>query len=343
VADLRAPGRPRRLAARLIGNSPAIERLRQMIAGLGDTAANVLIHGETGTGKELVARCLHEASGRRAAFRADQLRRPARATVRIEIFGHEAGAFTGAAKRRIGKIEHAEGGTLFLDEIESMPMPMQIKLLRVLQERVVERLGSNQPVPVNARVVAATKADLRALADAGQFRADLYYRLNVVTLELPPLRERRETSRCCSSTSSRRPRCASNAKRCRPRQPNGRACGLPVARQRARTAQPGRAPCAGAGLRPVQNTAPPAALPLPRAVEQFERALIADALRRHDGNLTRAGGRWAWPRPRCSTRSASTACDDALRFRHRVFDLSAMRAQTHPMAKCMPTGNRPAH
>ncbi|MBL8483794.1 MAG: sigma-54-dependent Fis family transcriptional regulator, partial [Rhodocyclaceae bacterium] len=109
-----------------------------------------------------------------------------------EIFGFEAGAFTGAARARVGKLEHAHGGTLFLDEIESMPVSLQIKLLRVLQDRHVERLGSNKPVPFDARVVAASKEDLLELSQARKFREDLYYRLNVVTIELPPLRERRE-------------------------------------------------------------------------------------------------------------------------------------------------------
>jgi sigma54-dependent transcription regulator len=135
-----------------------------------------------------------------------------------EIFGHEAGAFTGAAKRRIGKIEHAEGGTLFLDEIESMPMQMQIKLLRVLQERVVERLGSNQAVQVNARVVAATKADLRG----GRWASSAPISITVSMSSRWSFRRcasAGKTSRCCSSTSSRRPRCDSNARRFRPRQP----------------------------------------------------------------------------------------------------------------------------
>jgi DNA-binding NtrC family response regulator len=109
-----------------------------------------------------------------------------------ELFGHEQGAFTGAQKRRIGKIEHASGGTLFLDEVESMPMAMQIKLLRVLQDRVIERLGSNHRVAVDVRVVAATKDNLLQRAQQGSFRADLFYRLNVVSIEVPPLRERRE-------------------------------------------------------------------------------------------------------------------------------------------------------
>ncbi|PLQ02478.1 sigma-54-dependent transcriptional regulator [Cupriavidus pauculus] len=291
VADLRARLAGREgLAARLIGHSPAIERLRQMIAGIGDTAANVLIHGETGTGKELVARCLHEASGRRTRhFVPINCGGLPEQLFESEIFGHEAGAFTGAAKRRIGKIEHAEGGTLFLDEIESMPMPMQIKLLRVLQERVVERLGSNQPVPVNTRVVAATKADLRALAEASQFRADLYYRLNVVTLELPPLRERREDvpllfEHFLAQAALRFEREAI------PPTPAELAAlvAYPWPGNVRELRNLAERHALGLGCDPAQGGAAPEALPLPQAVEQFERALIADALRRHAGNLTRA-------------------------------------------------------
>jgi two-component system response regulator AauR len=181
------------LETRIIGRSPAMENLRELIANVGDTSANVLIEGETGTGKELVARCLHDFSRRQAhAFVALNCGGLPESLFDSEIFGHEANAFTGAGKRRIGKIEHADQGTLFLDEIESMPMSMQIKLLRVLQERTLERLGSNQSIEVDCRVIAATKSDLEALSQQSQFRSDLYYRLNVVTLELPPLRERRE-------------------------------------------------------------------------------------------------------------------------------------------------------
>ncbi|WP_199053497.1 sigma-54 dependent transcriptional regulator [Aquitalea sp. ASV15] len=181
------------LEARLIGRSPAMEKVRRMIADLADTSANVLILGETGTGKELVARCLHEISRRQKNnFVAVNCGGLAENLFESEIFGHEAHAFTGAAKRRIGRIEYANGGTLFLDEIESMPLPLQIKMLRVLQERTLERLGSNTPIPVDCRVVSATKADLKAMGNNGSFRSDLYYRLNVVTLQLPPLRERRE-------------------------------------------------------------------------------------------------------------------------------------------------------
>ncbi len=170
-----------------------MEHLRELIANVADTSANVLIEGETGTGKELVARCLHDFSRRQGQpFVALNCGGLPENLFESEIFGHEANAFTGAGKRRIGKIEHANGGTLFLDEVESMPINLQIKLLRVLQERTLERLGSNQSIPVDCRVIAATKSDLDAMGQSGQFRSDLYYRLNVVTLELPPLRERRE-------------------------------------------------------------------------------------------------------------------------------------------------------
>ncbi|MBT9599363.1 MAG: sigma-54-dependent Fis family transcriptional regulator [Vitreoscilla sp.] len=180
------------IEAVLLGNSPVMEDLRRKILKLADTSADVMILGETGTGKELVARCLHDHSHRRDRnFVAINCGGLPETLFESELFGHEPGAFTSAAKRRIGKIEHANGGTLMLDEIESMPMLLQIKLLRILQERKIERLGSNEEVPVNLRVVAATKSDLKALSEQQKFRGDLYYRLNVAVLELPPLRERR--------------------------------------------------------------------------------------------------------------------------------------------------------
>ncbi|PKO86964.1 MAG: sigma-54-dependent Fis family transcriptional regulator [Betaproteobacteria bacterium HGW-Betaproteobacteria-12] len=176
----------------LIGQSPAIQAIRQLIGTLAPTGVDILINGETGSGKEVVARAIHEASGRRGPFVAVNCGALPETVFESEIFGHEAGSFTGAGKRRIGRVEHASGGTLFLDEIETMPLNLQVKLLRVLQERSVERLGSNTPIPLDCRVVAASKADLKALAATGQFRADLYYRLNVVSIDLPPLRQRRE-------------------------------------------------------------------------------------------------------------------------------------------------------
>jgi len=179
------------LESRLIGRAPGMQQLRDRLTGLAGSAADVLIYGETGTGKELVARCLHDLSARRHGnFVAINCGGMAETLLDSELFGHEPGAFTGAQKRRIGKIEHASGGTLFLDEIESMPMTMQIKLLRVLQERTLERLGSNTQVSIDCRVIAATKEDLLDLAARGGFRNDLYYRLLVFPIDVPPLRER---------------------------------------------------------------------------------------------------------------------------------------------------------
>ncbi len=179
------------LATRLVGQSPAMQRLREQIGALAGTRADVLILGETGAGKEVVARALHDLSSRRdGPFVAINAGALAESVVESELFGHEPGAFTGAQKRRIGKFEFANGGTLFLDEIESMSLDVQVKLLRMLQERVVERLGGNQLIPLDIRIIAATKEDLRQSADQGRFRADLYYRLNVAPLRIPPLRER---------------------------------------------------------------------------------------------------------------------------------------------------------
>jgi two-component system, NtrC family, C4-dicarboxylate transport response regulator DctD len=181
------------LRNRILGTSRQIERLREAVAEIAATDVSVVLYGETGAGKDLVARCLHDL-GRRAKgnYVAVNCAAIPDTMVESEMFGHEAGAFTGAIARRAGKIEHASGGTLFLDEIESMPLAMQAKLLRVLQEKSVERLGSNQLIPVNLRTIAAAKADLRAAGNDGGFRSDLYFRLSVVELHIPPLRERRE-------------------------------------------------------------------------------------------------------------------------------------------------------
>jgi len=178
---------------RIIGRTPGMEKLRATIAQVADTPADVLVLGETGTGKELVARALHENSSRRTKnFVAINCGAVAESIMESELFGHEAGAFTDAKSDRVGKFEHANGGTLLLDEIESMPMRVQINLLRVLQERSIERLGSNRLIPVDLRIVAASKVDLFVASEQGNFREDLYYRLNVVCLEIPPLRDRRE-------------------------------------------------------------------------------------------------------------------------------------------------------
>ena len=181
------------LEAIIVGKSSTVAQLRAAIANLADTSANVLVHGETGTGKELVARCLHDFSARRQRhFVPVNCGAIPREIFESELFGHEPGAFTGATKRRVGKLEHASGGTIFLDEIESMPLDLQIKLLRVLEERVIERLGSNERIAVDFRIVAATKTDLKNAADYGDFRDDLYYRVAVAELYVPPLRDRPE-------------------------------------------------------------------------------------------------------------------------------------------------------
>jgi two-component system, NtrC family, C4-dicarboxylate transport response regulator DctD len=181
------------LSARIIGTSTAAERLRGSVAELAGTDVSVIVYGETGVGKDLVARCIHDFSRRsKANYVAVNCAAVPETMFESEFFGHEAGAFTSASRARVGKIEHASGGTLFLDEIDSMPLATQAKLLRALQELVIERLGSNRSIPVDLRPIAASKADLRAASSAGSFRSDLYYRLSVVELTIPPLRERIE-------------------------------------------------------------------------------------------------------------------------------------------------------
>ncbi|MBZ9790388.1 sigma-54 dependent transcriptional regulator [Rhizobium sp. 3T7] len=177
----------------LIGQTPAMERLRHTLRQIADTDVDVLLMGETGSGKEVVASLLHRwsrrASGNFVALNCGAL---PESVVESELFGHEPGAFTGAQKKRIGRIEHASGGTLFLDEIESMPPATQVQMLRVLEMREVTPLGTNEVRPVDLRVVAASKIDLGDPRQRGDFREDLYYRLNVVTISIPPLKERRD-------------------------------------------------------------------------------------------------------------------------------------------------------
>lgn len=188
-----ALGRGTALERSLVGNNPRIVKLRERLTSFASSDADVLILGETGTGKELVARNLHELSPRaKGNFVAINCGALPETIIESELFGHEAGAFTGAAKMRVGKFEHADGGTIFLDEIESMPLDMQSRLLRVLEERSIVRLGSNIERPVDVRVLAATKEELRGPVDRAEFREDLYYRLNVLTLSIPPLRNRRD-------------------------------------------------------------------------------------------------------------------------------------------------------
>ena len=178
----------------LLGNSKAMQQVRATIEKVADTDATVLVRGESGTGKELVARELHERSTTRSsgAFVAVNCAALPTELIESELFGHEKGAFTGAAARRKGKFEQANGGTLFLDEIGDMSANVQAKLLRALEERRIERLGGDESIPVDVRIVSATHRALEEEIDNGNFRADLFYRLRVVTVEIAPLRERRE-------------------------------------------------------------------------------------------------------------------------------------------------------
>ncbi len=177
----------------IVGRSKKIAKLREMILNVADTGADVLIVGETGTGKDVIARCLHEQSLRQdSRFVAVNCGAIPESIIENELFGHEPGAFTGADRLNIGKFELADGGTVFLDEIESMPMNLQVRLLRVLQERSIDRLGGKETIPLDLRIVAASKQDLLQLVEQGQFRSDLYYRLNVITIQNPPLRQRTE-------------------------------------------------------------------------------------------------------------------------------------------------------
>jgi len=175
----------------IVGSSPALQRVLGQVAKVAKTDSTVLIQGETGTGKELIARAIHRRSSRatRAFIRVNCAAIP-QSLIASELFGHEKGAFTGALQRRLGRFEAADGGTIFLDEIGDLPAETQIALLRVLQEREIERVGSSQPVKVDVRVLAATNRDLEAAVERGAFREDLYYRLNVFPIWIPPLRER---------------------------------------------------------------------------------------------------------------------------------------------------------
>jgi transcriptional regulator with GAF, ATPase, and Fis domain len=177
----------------IVGTSAALNRVLSLVSKVAPTDASVLVTGETGTGKELVARAIHRRSRRSSrAFVSVNCAAIPRDLIASELFGHEKGSFTGALQRRLGRFELAEGATIFLDEVGELPMETQIALLRVLQEHEFERVGGTRSIQTNVRVVAATNRDLRTAIAAGTFRSDLFYRLNVFPIEMPPLRERRE-------------------------------------------------------------------------------------------------------------------------------------------------------
>lgn len=283
----------------LIGQSAAIERVRALIQALGPTPADILINGQTGAGKEVVARQLHAASGRKGPFVAINCGALPESVFESEIFGHEAGAFTSAQKRRIGKLEYANGGTVFLDEIESMPLTLQVKLLRVLQERRLERLGGNDPVTVDCRVIAASKADLLQMSAQGTFREDLYYRIGVVSIDLPRLTERRDDIPLLLAYFVQ-------GAALRYQRPAPQWTPAQMAQWRARD-WPGN-------VRELRNFADrlvlgvidgmpvtadadhETAASLPQQVDAYERSLIAQALADHDGNVAATADRLGVPR-----------------------------------------------
>jgi two-component system NtrC family response regulator len=193
VQELRTQLRERFRVEGIIGDSGPMQEVLSLVARVAPTPSTVLISGESGTGKELIAKAIHYNSPRRdRPFLKVNVSALPESLLESELFGHEKGAFTGAMERRIGRFEAADGGTLFLDEIGDLPLALQVKLLRVLQEREIERLGSQRPIAVDIRVLAATNQDLERAIRERRFREDLYYRLNVFPIVLPPLRERRE-------------------------------------------------------------------------------------------------------------------------------------------------------
>jgi transcriptional regulator with PAS, ATPase and Fis domain len=177
----------------VVGRSPRMRAVFDFVRVIADSDSSVLVTGETGTGKEMIANLIHQSSSRRnKPFVPVSCAILSETLIESELFGHERGAFTGAIKDRPGRFELAQGGTIFLDDIDDVPMSMQVKLLRVLQNRTVERLGGTRPIPIDVRVITGSKRALKEIVAEGKFRDDLFYRLNVIPINLPPLRERRE-------------------------------------------------------------------------------------------------------------------------------------------------------
>ena len=176
----------------VVGRSPRMRAVFDFVRVIADSDSSVLVTGETGTGKEMIANLIHQSSAPRHPFVPVSCAILSETLIESELFGHERGAFTGAIKDRPGRFELAQGGTIFLDDVDDVPMSMQVKLLRVLQNRTIERLGGTRTIPIDVRVITGTKRDLQQMVAEGKFRDDLFYRLNVIPITLPPLRERRE-------------------------------------------------------------------------------------------------------------------------------------------------------
>lgn len=286
----------------LVGRSDAIERLKVMVRNIAPAAVDILINGQTGTGKEVVARLIHAASGRGGNFVPINCGALPESVFESEMFGHEAGAFTGAQKRRIGKLEYAKGGTVFLDEIESMPLALQVKLLRVLQERRLERLGGNESVALDCRVVAASKADLLQLSAQGTFREDLYYRIGVVSIDLPRLAERRDDipyllEYFAEGAAIRFQRALPQWSRAQ--MAEWQARDWPGNVRELRNFADRLVLGIADGAPGAAGTAvDPRAIPgsLPQQIDGYERKLIADALKRSDGNVATAAERLGVPK-----------------------------------------------
>lgn len=294
--ELRRLGAPRQQGAaiedRIIGKSPAAATLRRNIEQLTKLDCDVIVIGETGAGKEVVARALHDF-GRRARSRYVAVNCAAIPAdmFESELFGHEAGAFTGAKGLRVGKFEFASGGTLLLDEIESMPLALQAKVLRAVQERTIERLGSNRQIRCDVQIIAATKEDLEAASQAGRFRADLYFRLNVAEIHIPPLRARREDILLLFSHFMNR---AAEHNNISP--PNmagaigtiliahhwpGNIRELKVAAERFALGLPSNL------LQGIEPETPPGSIPLAERVAAYEKMLIGDAIAESGGDMGR--------------------------------------------------------
>lgn len=288
----------------LIGNSAPMQSLKQMIQQVAPERATAFIVGETGTGKELVAKALHDASPRKSQlFVAVNCAAIPVDILESELFGHEKGAFTGAVKERVGKFELANGGTLFLDEITEMPIQLQSKLLRVLQENVVEKLGGNRQIALDVRVVAATNRDPLQAVKEGKLREDVYYRLNVIQLQVPPLRERGEDVGLLADyfLHKRQGKLSESARVClqQYRWP-GNVRELENILERAailaggQTIQPQHLPAdiaqslAPASSEPSTANNEGSDLSIPRATETIERRLILQALDACQGNKTKA-------------------------------------------------------